>query len=218
MEPSKTKPHDANELDDLEKKKYVEFYSQSYASFYNTTMEKDKSILTVSAGGIGFLITLINFSKRIEIFEYIIFLFASLAFILSILVIIHIFGKNAEYIISLTTESDNCDEKDCRLRILDKISTYAFTIGMILSLSLGITLSYQNIKKEIVAVSDEENTSQTMGQVNESAAGASIIKKSFTGATQLKPNINTQSSSNNDSTQTSTSTNAKNVSITSKGD
>ncbi|EJL6332770.1 hypothetical protein NMR63_003370 [Vibrio cholerae] len=35
----------------------IEFQSQSYASFYNTTLEKDKSILTLSVAGIGFLLT-----------------------------------------------------------------------------------------------------------------------------------------------------------------
>lgn len=220
MESSETKQKDENELQDVEKNKYVEFYSQSYASFYNTTMEKDKSILAVSAGGIGFLITLINFSKEIEIYEYIVFLFASLSFILAIFTIIHIFGKNAEYIISLTTELDDCDEKECKLKILDKIATYAFTLGMALSLVLGITLSYQNIKKEVVTVTDNKDTSKVMGQLNESAAGASTIKRSFTGAAQLKPKVtpNTQSSGNSSSTQTGGNADTSNVSDTSKGD
>ena len=45
---------------DLNKLYAVEFQSQSYASFYNTTMEKDKSILTLSVAGIGFLVTLLQ--------------------------------------------------------------------------------------------------------------------------------------------------------------
>ncbi|TOF73932.1 hypothetical protein, partial [Vibrio parahaemolyticus] len=43
----------------------IEFKSQSYASFYNTTLEKDKSILTLSVAGIGFLLTLLQLVKNI---------------------------------------------------------------------------------------------------------------------------------------------------------
>jgi len=203
-------------MQDVEKNKYVEFYSQSYASFYNTTMEKDKSILAVSAGGIGFLITLINFSKEIEIFEYIVFLFAALSFIVAIFTIIHIFGKNAEYIIALTTESNDCDEKECKLKILDKIATYAFYSGVALSLILGVTLSYKNIRMEVITMSEKKETSQAISQINESAAGASVIKRSFSGANQIKPTVGTQSSGTNDSTQSGSSSSSD--SNTSKGD
>ena len=218
MSPSEKNQKDESEMQDVEKNKYIEFYSQSYASFYNTTMEKDKSILAVSAGGIGFLITLINFSKEIKIFEYIVFLFASLSFVMAIFTIIHIFGKNAEYIIALTTESDDCDEKECKLKMLDKIATCAFALGIALSLVLGVTLSYRNIKKEVITVSEKKETSPTMEQLNESAAGASTIKKSVSGAAQIKPKVDSQSSGNNDSAESSKSISLNNTSNITKKD
>lgn len=134
------------ETDDLEKSKCVEFYSQSYASFYNTTMEKDKSILTVSAGGIGFLITILTISKEITLAEYILFLVAALSFIVAIFIIIQIFGKNADYIISLTTDTNDCEEKESKLKTLDSVATCAFVAGIVISVILGAILAYQNIK------------------------------------------------------------------------
>ena len=38
---------------ELQTKFRVEYNSQSYASFYNTKLEKDKSILTLSVAGLG---------------------------------------------------------------------------------------------------------------------------------------------------------------------
>ena len=207
---------DETEMEDVEKNKYVEFYSQSYASFYNTKMEKYKSILAVSAGGIGLLVTILTISKDISIFEYIIFLFASIAFIISIFTIIHIFGKNADYIIALTTESDNCDENEYKLTIFDTISTYAFGIGIALTVILGATLTYQKIITEVKIVNKENETSQTMQQINESAAGASAIKRSFSGAAKLKPKTTTQQSGNSSSTQTSNNTNPTTTTTTDK--
>ena len=170
--------------------KEVEFYSQSYASFYNTTIEKDKSILAVSAAGIGFLITLINFSKEIVIYEYMIFLFAALAFVVTIFTIIHIFGKNADYIIAITTDSDS-DKIECYLKLVDNIATCAFGLGVVLSLILGATLSYQNIsqkescniiKNEVVTMSDDNDNNLS----TESMKRAAALKESFSGAARMK--------------------------------
>jgi len=218
MDSSEKNQKGKTEMEELEKSKYVEFYSQSYASFYNTTMEKDKSILAVSAGGIGFLITLINFSQEIRIFEYILFLFASILFIIAIFIIIQKKKKNADYIIALTTESEDCDKKDCKLKILDKIATCAFVLGIVFSLVLGITLSYQNIKKEVITVSEKKDTSPAMERLDESAAGASIIKKSFNKAAQMKPKIDTQSSGDANSAQPGNNMNLNNTSKTTKKD
>ena len=184
-------------INELERLKYVEFYSQSYASFYNTTMEKDKSILTVSAGGIGFLITFINISGKMAIFEYIIFLLASISFITSILLIINIFGKNAEYIIALTTESEESDHLDCRLNFLDKMATIFFTIGLVLSLTLGASSSYKKIALENAMAEKKQTISSPAQGTIESFSGATQIEKSFSGASQLKPTVSQQSSNTN---------------------
>lgn len=59
---------------DLQRLYAVEFKSQSYSSFYNTTMEKDKSILTLSVAGIGFLITLLKLSDTLNHYDMVFFL------------------------------------------------------------------------------------------------------------------------------------------------
>lgn len=58
---------------EVEQLSAIEFQSQSYSSFYNTTMEKDKSILTLSVAGMGFLLTLLQLAKNISYFEFIFF-------------------------------------------------------------------------------------------------------------------------------------------------
>jgi hypothetical protein len=226
MEQSEKKQNEERKRQDIEHLKKVEFYSQSYASFFSTTIEKDKSILAVSAGGIGLLITLINFSKKIEVFEYLFFLFAAISFILAILTIIYIFRENAEYIIALTTESTDLYKKGCKLKMLDNIATCAFLLGIALSLVPGVTLSYQNIKKEVEIMTEKKDTSQNTKQFNDSFSGAANLKKSFSGAAQMRPEDNTQSAGNNNSDQSDNNnsiqpddtTSANNTSTNSEGD
>lgn len=45
---------------DAQKLKDVEFYSASVTAWYNSAFEHDKSILTLSSGGIALLVTLLT--------------------------------------------------------------------------------------------------------------------------------------------------------------
>ena len=46
--------------DEVDDQKRVEFYSAGLTAWYNTRLEHDKSLLTLSAGGIGLLMTLMT--------------------------------------------------------------------------------------------------------------------------------------------------------------
>lgn len=190
-----------NEFDKIQNQRSVEFYSQSYASFYNTKMEKDKSILTVSAGGIGFLVTYISIFKNIAIYEYIIFVMSTISFLISIFSIIKIFGDNADYIIEITTTDDTASS-ECKLETLDKIATYSFYIGILLAVMFGFSASYKHINKEII-VADEKHSESRVQVSNESLAGADILKKSFSGASQMRPATGSQSNTNSSGTASS---------------
>ncbi|MDG3424718.1 hypothetical protein P5E72_24885, partial [Vibrio parahaemolyticus] len=98
------------ETEKIEVAKYVEFNSQSYASFYNTKLEKDKSILTLSVAGLGFLITFTNVAEKLGAFAYVAFLLAALAYLFCVFNVITIFEKNALYIIEVTTDPDKASE------------------------------------------------------------------------------------------------------------
>jgi hypothetical protein len=56
-----------------ERLKKVEYYAATVNAWYNSTLEHDKSLLTLSAGGIGILITIltaVGISYRYEIIFY----------------------------------------------------------------------------------------------------------------------------------------------------
>ena len=197
------------ETEKIEVAKYVEFNSQSYASFYNTKLEKDKSILTLSVAGLGFLITFTNFAEKLGAFAYFAFLFAALAYLFCVFNVITIFEKNALYIIEVTTDSDKASELEVQLRKHDKRAIYSFYLGILLSFVLGISTSVQSQLKG-QEMSDKNKTSQTTRvQFNDSFAGMSKLNESFSGLSAMKPKPSQPS-------QSAQNTTAKNTNVENK--
>ncbi|WP_434139148.1 hypothetical protein [Photobacterium leiognathi] len=175
------------ETDKIGVAKLIEFNSQSYASFYNTKLEKDKSILTLSVAGLGFLITFTNFAEKLGIFAYIAFISAALAYLFCVFNVITIFEKNALYIIEITTDSDKVSELEIQLRKHDKRAIYSFYLGILLSLVLGISTSVQSQLKRH-EMSDKNKSAQTTRvQINDSFVGMSKFSESFSGLSEMKP-------------------------------
>ncbi|MBL0679182.1 hypothetical protein [Aeromonas dhakensis] len=126
--------------EDIRRLSLVEFQSQSYASFYSTTMEKDKSILTLSVAGIGFLVTVLNLSKTINYIHYGLFVAAALLFLISIYCILTIFDKNADFIVDITQKRD-VTLKTHKLKVLDSWAIKTFYLAILISTLLGIATS-----------------------------------------------------------------------------
>lgn len=184
---------------DLQRLYSVEFKSQSYASFYSTTMEKDKSVLTLSVAGIGFLITLLKLTDTLALYDMIFFALASLGFLCSIFCIITLFGKNADYIVDLAQEKD-VTLKQHYLKKLDTRGIRSFYLAIIMSLLLGISTSstlFINGEEKVSKTTTEElvksgvvagnESFQQAQDLNESFQQAQNLTKSFQGATNMQP-------------------------------
>lgn len=138
-----------SEISNLQSKFRVEYNSQSYASFYNTKIEKDKSILTLSVAGLGFLVTFINFTENLKLYEFILFIISAVCFMICIYKIINIFDKNAEYIILLTTDAEGIDDKEIELKRLDQWAIKSFYLGLVMAFTLGMCTSLTNLNKKV---------------------------------------------------------------------
>ena len=124
---------------DLRRLKHVEFFNQSYGSFYLTKMEKDKSILTLSVAGIGFSLALLGTKQNVGILHVSLFLLASISYLISIHSILDIFGKNAEYIKNMLSDKD-VSLIEYKLKNLDKRAINFFYFAIILTIILGLSI------------------------------------------------------------------------------
>jgi hypothetical protein len=127
-----------NEINNL---KEVEFYSNQVQAFFTTTLEKDKSILTLSSGAIGLLITFGSNFNITNITEKLLYIFSLISFLMCIIAIITIFIKNKDYIISdIKKEEELIKHYEQTLKCLDNSAMFLFLLGTILATILSISL------------------------------------------------------------------------------
>lgn len=179
-------------MDDIEKQKEVEFYAAGVTAWYNTRIEHDKSLLALSAGGIGLLITLLTTVGVSSAEGLVLYLFAMFSFLGCLGAILIIFKKNSDHIEgALKMDKPPFDPL---LAKLDTIAIAAFAAGIIFSLVIGVSAainSYTKKEKEM-ANENKQKTSGTFAQ--DSVNGVSELR-SFNGVNNLKPST-PQGSSN----------------------
>ena len=190
----------------IEEKKSKEiFYEVTISAWYNTKLEHDKSLLILSGGAIGLLITfMMNFN--FDLFSFILFVTANLSFTVCLFSILTIFFNNANYIENLINGDKEKNKNKNLLGILDKISIVSFASGVVLLFVLGIYISIQqyNFKGENMSEKNKKNTTE---KVNESFNNANKLvingKKSFDNAEELIINNSEESSDNNENNDNS---------------
>lgn len=129
--------------DEFIRQKEVSFYSHTVSAFLSTRMELDKSLLTLSVAGLGFLLSFIKIDSN-NIYPYfIVFLIAAFAFFCCILVVIEIFGENSKHLIELSNNDVKKTQK--KLKYLDKMAKITFLIGVFLSISLAVASQYRSV-------------------------------------------------------------------------
>lgn len=125
---------------------------------FNAGLETDRQLLTLSAGGLGLLITLLTTKGASSFVILWIYGITAAFFIASIFSLLMILDRNKEYINDLSTRGPHT----CKLlEFLDKTARYCFRIAALLALILALTIATQNQSSEHKKVSDsgKEKTS-----------------------------------------------------------
>ena len=204
--------------DDLKKLKHVEYYSATVTAWYNTQLEHDKNLLTLSAGGIGLLISLLSTVGVPSAEGLVLYVVALCCFVTCLGSVLAIFKQNGKYVeIVLSGEAP---PNNPVLPRLDSLAIYSFAAGVIFSVVIGVSAaitSYSKLEKEkIMATENKSSSGKTIAQESFDRAanlrpapetGVSIssfngagnlspqqeMVKSFTGAENLKPSVPTPS-------------------------
>jgi len=115
----------------------IAWYSVLLQSWVTTRMERDKSILTLSGGGIGLLVTLlVSFGVKTQC-EVLVYFISLTAFIMAVLCALWIFSRNSKYITRLHRNRKE-HEADPLLGMLDRILIGAFITGIVATVALGL--------------------------------------------------------------------------------
>jgi hypothetical protein len=111
--------------------KQVEWYAANLEAWFATRLERDKSLLTLSAGGIGLLITLVSTVGIQSLESLILFVLALLAFIACLASVLWIFQRNSSHIHDVVNNPKATN--DSVLAGLDTAAVSTFLAGVVFS-------------------------------------------------------------------------------------
>lgn len=205
--------------DEILKQKEISYYSALLNAWINTKMERDRTILTISSGAIGVLITLLTTVGAKNCLEIILFMFAFVLFITTVILVLNIFSENSRYIEEIIVSGK---KEDFRLSYLDKISTWTFIGGLVISVFIGVLLANEKLNEQTRgnAMADEKKIHNT-DNVSNRPLGDSLNKlgilnpkakemgKSLNNLGKLQPTSGNGGSNPTDNTGKNENTNGK---------
>ncbi len=147
---------DNTEAKTVEMKKSA-YYAATYDAFMATIFEADKSILTVSAGGVGLLVTLLTAFQVQSVWQIIVYLLALICFVISIVASIFIFKRNKVVLISMLMDKE---QEDSVLKLLDYLNISSCIMGILLTIYIGLSTGIQ--KLHMKSDTDLDKTAKTV--------------------------------------------------------
>jgi hypothetical protein len=185
--------------EEIEHQKVVEYYAASVNAWYSTSLEHDKNVLTLSAGGIGLLITLLTTVGLTSAEALVLYIGAITSFLVALISILFIFRRNQTYIEQVLTGNNTGTETV--LAKADTIVLLAFGIGVVFTAVIGFATAIHSYtsKEKNMTTEDSKSTHPVfltdtsiidptnIGLGIESFNGAAVLNKSFNNVVSLKP-------------------------------
>ncbi len=176
--------------EDINEKKEVAFYTAGVAAWYNTSLEHDKSLFTLSAGGIGLLMTLIRTVGILSAETLILYIAAMVSFLICLVSVLVIFKKNRSHIEQVFQGKK---DSDYSLAILDNIAILSFGIAVLFSAVIGISSAINSYTTKATQMANENNKHipevypdlQSFEGIS-NLAPSTLAKKSFNGVEALQ--------------------------------
>lgn len=137
----------------IKDEKEVQYYMALVTAWINTRMEHDKTLITISAGGIGLLTTILTTKGTAETWHIWLFGLAFCCYLIAIFTAIAIFHENAVRLEQEVRKEDI--NHDMNLEKLDKVARWSFIIGTVSFAMIGV-LSALAKPKEADIKKDQE--------------------------------------------------------------
>jgi len=152
----------------------IQFYGASVAAWFNTALEHDKSILTLSAAGIGLLVTLLTTTGISGAALLSLYIASVVSFLLSICGVLLIFKRNKYHIEQII--SGKSKDADAVLSKLDTLVILAFAFGVVFSALIGISAGISSYVQRVQAMKESKVV-----------PGQQVANDSFNSMAKLQP-------------------------------
>jgi uncharacterized membrane protein YiaA len=163
------------------------FYGAMISAWLNTRLERDKQLLGLSVTAIGLLVTLLRTVGVSNLTQRTLFVFALIAFLVTVISVISILGENAAHIEKMLSGSET---ESNSLTRLDKVAGISFVVGMVLIFIIGIDSAVINLNEKAKSMSQEKSsdTHCQPSQNNDSWNGVAKLRPQPPKAPQTSPN------------------------------
>lgn len=168
--------------EEIAAEKDVEFYASNLDAWFNTSLEFDKSILALSAGGIGLLVTLLTTIGLSSALILVLYVIAILAFLIALASVLFVFRRNRTYIENVVTGKSA--ESDRYLVVADKAASVAFGAAVTLTAFIGVATAITSYTSKEQSMGKDQKI--TVGNVTVDTMN---IRESFNGAAKLQPTV-----------------------------
>lgn len=177
--------------EEIQKQKEIQHYAASVNAWFNTLLEHDKSILSLSAGAIGLLVTLLTTVGVRSAEGLALYACALLSFTVSVASVVFVFQRNARHIENVLSEQIR--GKDPVLSTADSVKTWAFSAGILLTALIGIATAFQSLLSKETSMANETKKTSHSTPLTESFNGLQKLQpnadqtRSFNGLSNLTP-------------------------------
>lgn len=137
--------------------KTIAYYSVMLDAWVETRLARDKTLVSLSAGGVGVLVTLLTTKGVSHLWELGLYLGSFGGFLVTLLLALTLYQKNSELI-----ENDlrGTSSEHLKLKAFDQATIVAFCFGTLFAVSIAVSSAVNQIHKERVhAMSSYEQKS-----------------------------------------------------------
>ncbi|RSZ55596.1 hypothetical protein HF313_08785 [Massilia atriviolacea] len=167
--------------EEIAQQKEVEFYAAGVNAWYNTSLEHDKSIFALSAGGVGLLISLFNTVGGQSLWVLLLYGASNFCFLVSLFILLFIFQGNKKHIEEVLSSGAVSD--DLLLKWLDRCVMITFGVGILCAAIVGVASATHSYKSEQKKMANEKTT---RSPTNSEA----LLRKSFNGIGGMQNSVN----------------------------
>ena len=157
--------------------KRIAFYTEIVGAWIETRMERDRAILTLSAAGIGLLVTILTTTSLPARWLIYVYALAGSAFLVACLTCVSVFSKNARHLEEIVQKRSGIGEG---LERHDLVSAITFGIGVLAFIVIGVSSAYYKIQ-------GQEGSALPKIEQKTSGQNSSEGTKSLSGVEKLSP-------------------------------
>jgi hypothetical protein len=175
----------------LDEQKEVAYYSAAVTAWFTTSLEHDRSILTLSAAGIGLHLTLLTTVGLKSPEALALYIASIVCFVFSLLAVLRVFRLNQSHIEAII--AGKATGRDPVLTRIDLFALISFGLGVVLTSIVGVSAaigSYSTERENVMAEKQSPKQSVLMldsvnGAANLQPPGG--LERSFNGVGSLRP-------------------------------